>query len=328
MTRTPFGIAGTGSCVPDKVVTNDDLSHMVDTSDEWITQRTGIKERRVCSEGETTSDLCIKAAERALANANMDAADLDAILVASVTPDRQIPAMACKIQHAIGARKVAAFDMMAACSGFVFATNVAAQYLWNGTHRNVLVIGAEALSRVVDYSDRTSCIIFGDGAGAAVYSADAKRGRVRSTSLYSDGEGYEVMTQKAGGAETAITPEVIAAMDHKLHIRGREVYKFAVNRMVELVRGEIEANPQLEFGGIVPHQVNMRIIESARDKLELDEDQVFVNIDKYGNTSAGSIPIALDEANRTGFLDSMEGKLVVMCAFGAGLTWGSVGLEW
>ena len=327
MTRTPFGIAGTGSCVPDKVLTNDELSQMVDTSDEWIVQRTGIKERRVCSEGETTSDLCITAAQRAH-DAGMDAKDLDAILLATVTPDRQIPATACKIQDAIGAGKVTAFDMMAGCSGFVYGTNVAAQYLWSGTHRNVLVIGAEALSRVVDYTDRTSCIIFGDGAGAAIYSADATQGTVRSTKLYSDGSGYETMTQKAGAAEFVADEAAVAACDNKLHIRGREVYKFAFNRMVELVRGEAEANPDIELAGVVPHQVNMRIIESARDKLEINADQIFVNIDKYGNTSAGSIPIALDEARRSGFFKGMEGKLVVMCAFGAGLTWGSVGLEW
>lgn len=328
MTRTPFGIRGTGSFVPDKVLTNDDLSHMVDTSDEWITQRTGIKERRILSPGETTSDMCIAAARRALDDAGMTADELDAVIVATVTPDRQIPAMACKIQHALGCRQIPAFDMMAGCSGFVYATNVAAQYLWAGTHRNVLVIGAEALSRVVNYTDRTSCIIFGDGAGAVIYGTDFRHGRLLSTSLWAEGEGYEVMTQLAGGAEHPVDEQAVACHANKLHIRGREVYKFAVNRMVELVRGEQAKNPGLELGGIVPHQVNMRIIESAREKLDVPMERIFLNIEKYGNTSAASIPVALDEACRSGFFDGMDGRLVVMCAFGAGLTWGSVGLEW
>lgn len=328
MTRVPFGIRGTGSSVPEKVLSNDDISQLVDTSDEWITQRTGIKERRILEEGRTTSDLCIDAARKALDAAGMTADELDMVILATVTPDRHVSATACRIQHELGCRTIPAFDMAAGCTGFIYATSVAAQFLNNGTYKNVLVIGAEALSRITNYKDRTSCILFGDGAGAVIYSTDFEYGEVLGTELHGDGGGYEVMYQKAGGAEMPITPEALADDLHKLVIRGREVYKFAVGRMVELIRGQRDAHPELELGAVVPHQVNMRIIESACQKLELPIERLFLNIEKYGNTSAGSVPIALDEARRSGFFDDKSGKLLVMCAFGAGLTWGSVGVRW
>jgi 3-oxoacyl-[acyl-carrier-protein] synthase-3 len=328
MTRTPCGLRGTGSAVPDRILTNAELAVMVDTSDEWITQRTGIKERRIAAEGQSTSDLCIEAARKALADAEIEAGELDLILLATVTPDMHVPATACRIQAELGATRAAAFDLQAGCTGFVYALNVGAQYLWTGSARNVLVIGAECLSSITNYKDRTSCILFGDGAGAAVVSADFRFGEIRSTSLGADGTGYDVMYQTAGGARTPLTAELIESMAHKLVIRGREVYKFATNKMVELVRHEVAANPDLALGAVIPHQMNARIIEAARERLELPPDRIYVNIQRYGNTSAASIPLALDEARRTGFFRELDGQLVVLCAFGAGLTWGSVGLSW
>lgn len=328
MTSIPVGIRGTGSAVPTKVLTNDDLSRTVDTSDEWITQRTGIKERRILPEGMRPSDLCIEAARKALADADLEPTDIDMIILATVTPDRQVPATACKIQTALGCRQVPAFDMAAGCSGFVYAATVAQQFLASGSMTHVLVIGAEVLSRIVNWTDRTSCILFGDGAGAVIFSRDYRFGQVLSSSLAADGTGYDVMYQLSGGAERPTTHDDIEAHNDKLVIRGREVYKFAVNRMVHLVRREMEANPELELGGVIPHQVNKRIIEAARERLEIPLERIYMNIERYGNTSAASIPVALDEARAEGFFADLSGKLVVMCAFGAGLTWGSLGLRW
>lgn len=322
------GLRGTGSAVPERVLTNDDLAGMVDTSDEWITQRTGIKERRIVADGQATSDLCLTAAQRALDDAGLRPEELDLIVLGTLTSDQLIPSTACKLQHALGATRAAAFDMQAGCTGFVYALNIAAQYIWSGSAKNVLVLGAECLSRIADYTDRTSCILFGDAAGAVVLSTDFRCGEIRSTSIAADGSGYDVMYQAAGGSRMPLTPELLATNAHKLVIRGREVYKFATNKMVELVRQEMARNPDLELGAVIPHQMNQRIIEAARERLELPENRVYVNIMRYGNTSAASIPLALDEARRTGFFEGLEGKLVVFCAFGAGLTWGSVGLRW
>lgn len=328
MSAIRCGLRGTGSAVPDRVLTNDDLAGMVDTSDEWITQRTGIKERRIVADGQATSDLCLTAAQRALDDAGLKAEELDLIVLGTLTSDQLIPSTACKLQHALGATRAAAFDMQAGCTGFVYALNIATQYVWSGSAKNVLVLGAECLSRIADYTDRTSCILFGDAAGAVVLSTDYKYGEIRSTSIAADGSGYDVMYQSAGGSKLPLTPELLATNANKLVIRGREVYKFATNKMVELVRHEMAKNPDLELGAVIPHQMNQRIIEAARERLELPENRVYVNIMRYGNTSAASIPLALDEARRTGFFAELDGKLVVFCAFGAGLTWGSVGLRW
>jgi len=322
------GLRGTGSAVPERVLTNDDLASMVDTSDEWITQRTGIKERRIVAPDQATSDLCLIAAQRALEDAGLKAEEIDLIVLGTLTSDQLIPSTACKLQHALGATRAAAFDMQAGCTGFVYALNVGAQFIWAGSARNVLVLGAECLSRIADYTDRTSCILFGDAAGAVVLSTDYRYGEIRSTSIAADGSGYDVMYQSAGGSKLPLTAALIETNAHKLVIRGREVYKFATNKMVELVRQEMARNPDLELGAVIPHQMNARIIEAARERLELPENRVYVNIGRYGNTSAASIPLALDEARRTGFFKDLDGKLVALCAFGAGLTWGSVGLRW
>lgn len=322
------GIRGTGSAVPPKALTNADLERMVDTNDEWITTRTGIKERRVVVEGESTATLAAEAARRALAAAGLEARALDLVIVATVTPDNQFPSTACKVQALIGADRAGAFDLSAACSGFLYSLHVARSMVASGAARNVMVIGAETLSRIVDYTDRTSCILFGDGAGAAVVSNEFERGEILPHHIYADGEGYEIMWLQAGGSAQRITPEAMAAGQHFLRIRGREVYKFAVSRFVELVTEQRSAHPELELGLVIPHQVNLRIIESAREKLDIPMERIFCNIEKYGNTSAASIGIALDEAVRSGALDAARGKQVVFCAFGAGLTWASGSLRW
>ncbi len=328
MTGPAFGLRGTGSSVPDRVLTNAELEKLVDTSDEWIVQRTGIRERRIVAEGQSTSDLCLEAGRRALEDARLSPGDVDLVLVGTVTPDMHVPATSCLVQHELGCTRAAAFDFQAGCTGFVYGLHIAAAFLRGGMCRNVLVIGAECLSRITNYKDRSSCILFGDAAGAVVLSTDFRFGELRSSSIAADGSGYGVMYQTAGGARTPLTPELLAQEAHRLVIRGREVYKFATNKMVELVRAEQAANPDLELGAVIPHQMNQRIIEAARERLDLPEDRIYVNIMRYGNTSSASIPLALDEARRTGWLDGREGQLVVLCAFGAGLTWGSVGLRW
>lgn len=322
------GIRGTGSCVPTKVLRNADFEKMVDTSDEWILSRTGIRERRVVSEGETTASLALEAGRRALEAAKLTPDQLDMVLVSTVTPDNQFPSTACKVQTQLGATRAGAFDIGAACSGFLYGLSVARALVASGTARNVLLIGAETLSRIVDYGDRTSCILFGDGAGAAVVSNEFERGEVLPSRIYADGSGYEIMWIRTGGSAERPTPELLAAGHHFMRIRGREVYKFAVNKMVELVEEQVKANPGLELGFVIPHQVNLRIIESARERLGIAPERIYCNIDRYGNTSAASIPIAFDEAVRSGALDAVRGRLVIFCAFGAGLTWASGALRW
>jgi len=328
VTRPACGLRGTGSAVPERILDNHELERLVDTSDEWITQRTGIRERRIAAEGQSTSDLCIAAGRRALEDAGLRPEDIDVLVVGTVTPDMRVPATACLVQERLGCRRAAAFDLQAGCTGFVYALDVAANFLWSGSARHALVIGAECLSRITNYTDRSSCILFGDAAGAVVLSTDFRFGELRSAGIESDGSGYDVMYQTAGGSRTPATADLLAQHAHELVIRGREVYKFATNKMVELVRREQANNPDLKLGVVIPHQMNLRIIEAARERLELPEEAVYVNIQRYGNTSAASIPLALDEARRSGFFKGREGQLVVLCAFGAGLTWGSVGLRW
>lgn len=322
------GIRGTGGYVPERVLTNDDLSRMVDTNDEWITTRTGIKERRISAPEQATSHLAIQAARKALERAELHPREIDLIIVATVTGDFPFPSTACLVQHALGCERAGAFDLAAACSGFLYGMSVGSAQIRSGAAKHVLLIGAESLSRVTDYTDRSSCILFGDGAGAVVLSAEFERGEVLDTRVCADGSRADVIQVKAGGSALPLTPELLTANDHLMRIRGREVYKFAVSRFVELVQEQIDQFPQYELGMVVPHQVNLRIIESARSKLNLTEDQVYVNIDRYGNTSAASIPIALDEVVRAGKLDAQVGKMVIFCAFGAGLTWASGSLRW
>ncbi|MDB5303251.1 MAG: fabH [Phycisphaerales bacterium] len=314
-------IAGTGSHLPEKRLTNDDLSKMVDTNDEWIVQRTGIRERRIAGEGESTATLATAAARKALDAAGLEPKDIDLIVCGTISGEMVFPSTACFVAAALGLNATPAFDISAACSGFLYTLQTAASFIKSGMYRNVLVIGAETLSRLTDYTDRASCILFGDGAGALVLqrSPDATRGLIYS-SLHADGHGWEMLCCKPGSRHP-IGEALLAERDQYMKIRGREVYKFAVQRFEELIEDALrkcELKPE-DVKLIVPHQVNQRIIDSAMHKLGLGMEKAFVNIDKYGNTSSASIPIALDEAKRAGKID--PGDVIVMVAFGAGLTW-------
>jgi 3-oxoacyl-[acyl-carrier-protein] synthase-3 len=314
-------IAGTGSYLPEKRLTNDQLSQMVDTNDQWIVQRTGIRERRIAAENESTATLATAAARKALEAAGMEAKDLDLIVCATITPEMVFPSTACFVAAALGLNSTPAFDMSAACSGFIYALVTASNFIKVGQYRHVLVIGCETLSRVVDYTDRGSCILFGDGAGAVILRRDndPRRGLIYS-SLHADGNGAEVM-KCMPGSRHPISQALIAERKQFMQIRGREVYKFAVNKFEELIRQAMcacELKPE-DVKLIVPHQVNQRIIDSALEKLNMGPEKAFVNIDKYGNTSAASVPIALDEAWRAGLL--IPGDAVIFVAFGGGLTW-------
>lgn len=315
-------IIGTGSYVPEKRLTNDDLSKMVETNDEWITQRTGIKERRIAGPGESTATLGTAAARRALEAAGLEPRELDLIVCGTISPEMTFPSTACFIAAELGLNSTPAFDVTAACSGFIYTLETGASFIKSGgRYRNVLVIGAETLSRITDYKDRGSCILFGDGAGAVVLqrSNDANRGVIYS-GLHADGNGWEMLCCKPGSRHP-LDAEMLASGGQYMKIKGREVYKFAVQRFEELIEDAMrkcELTPD-RIKLIVPHQVNKRIIDSAMEKLGLGPEKAYVNIDKYGNTSAASIPIALDEAWRAGRIS--KGDIIVLVAFGAGLTW-------
>jgi 3-oxoacyl-[acyl-carrier-protein] synthase-3 len=314
-------IAGTGSAVPEKRLTNDDLSKMVETNDEWIVQRTGIRERRIAGPADTTASLAAAAARRAIESAGMTPRDIELIVVGTVTPEMVFPSTACFVGAELGLAGVPAFDMSAACSGFIYTFNTGANFIKAGQYRNVLVIGAETLSRITNYKDRNSCILFGDGAGAVVLKRDndIQRGLIYS-SLHADGTGGEVM-KCVPGSRFPVTQAMLENSGQFMQIRGREVYKFAVHKFEELIHEAMKAcelsADQVKL--IVPHQVNQRIIDSAMEKLGMPPEKAFVNIAKYGNTSAASIPIALDEAWRAGLLS--PGDVIIFVAFGAGLTW-------
>ncbi len=314
-------IAGTGSFVPEKRLTNDDLSRMVDTNDEWITQRTGIKERRIAGPGESTATLASHAARRAVEAAGLEPKDIDLVLCGTITPEMAFPSTACFVAAALGMTTTPAFDIAAACSGFIFTLDTAAAFIQSGRYKNVLVIGAETLSRITDYKDRASCILFGDGAGAVVLqrSNDTKKGLIYS-GLHADGSGWELLCCKPG-SRFPIEESLVSEGSQYIKLRGREVYKFAVQRFEELIEDAMhkcELTPET-ISMIVPHQVNQRVINSAMEKLGMGPEKAYVNIAKYGNTSAASIPIALDEAVRGGVIKS--GDTIIFVAFGAGLTW-------
>ncbi len=322
---TPYGasIAGTGSCVPERRLTNADLEKLVDTTDEWIVQRTGIRERRIAAPGESSSTLAIVAAQRALESAKVKAADIDMIIVATVTPDMPTPSNACLLQHALGCRRgIAAMDLNAACSGFVYALVTGSAFIKTGTARTVLVVGAETLSRITDYTDRSTCILFGDGAGAAILTRSADTGiGVQHFELGSDGSGAMLLHVPAGGSRAPATADTVGGKMHTLRMSGREVFKFAVAQMSESIQRAMNAcnltPDQIKL--VIPHQSNARIIDSATAKIGLTSDRTFINIDKYGNTSAASVAIALDEAIRAGRCG--RGDWIVIIGIGGGLTW-------
>jgi len=322
------GIAGTGSYVPERVVDNAYFEGILDTNDEWIRQRTGIAARRYVEDGEENSHMCISAAKEALANAGIEPEELDMIIVATISGDYQMPATACLVQKELAASNAGAFDVQAACSGFVTALAVGEAFVSSGRATKVLVIGAEALSRFVNFEDRGSAILFGDGAGAAVLTPHSvcERGEILKTTTGADGEGWSHIWIPSGGSKRPASLNSVAEREHLIRVNGREVYRFAVHRMGEVIGEMMEGYDQDELGLIVPHQVNQRIIDAAVERHEIPAEKVMVNIDKYGNTSAASVPIALHEAYEGGRLE--DGKLVVLAAFGAGLTWAGALIRW
>lgn len=329
MTRhSKVGFAGTGSFLPERVVPNSWFESFLDTSDEWIVQRTGIRERRFASDGETTGTMSIEAGKRACEAAGIDPADLDLIVVGTLTSDYQMPSTACLLQDALGAHSAAAFDCSSACTGFITATQIAEGMIATGKARRALAIGAETLSRFLDFEDRGSCILFGDGAGAAVLTPwdDCRQGEIIKTTLGSDGSKHDYIIIPGTGSKYPPTHERLDAGEHLIQLKGRDVFRFATVKMAELIEQMLEGIDPEEVGLIVPHQVNRRIIDAALDRLGMTDEKVVVNIQHYANTSAATVPIALDEAVREGRLQ--EGQYCVLVAFGAGMTWGASLLRW
>ncbi len=327
--RQQVGIAGAGHYVPERVIANSYFEEFLDTSDEWIVKRTGISERRYAAENEATSDLCIHAAKMALEHAGVRAQDLDLIVVGTITPDQILPHVAPQVQAAIGANKAAAFDVAAACTGFITALSVGESYIAAGHGKNVLVIGAETLSRFLDIEDRTSCILFGDGAGAVVLRAQEPGGpgEILKLSLGSDGEGYDFIRVEGGGSRRPVSQATLDQRQHFIRVMGRDVYRFAVTTMTRTVEEMLEGyEHEKDLSLVVPHQVNQRIIDASVEKLGIPTSKVMININKFGNTSAASCAIALSEAIHENRIE--RGKLLVMCAFGAGLNWGGALVRW
>lgn len=321
-------IVGNGSCVPDKVLDNAYFEKIVDTSDEWITTRTGIKERRAVEPDVVTSDLATTAALKALESAKITPDQLDLIIVGTVTPDHPFPSTACYVQKNIGASNAAAFDISAACSGFMYSLTVGYKMVSTGSYKNALVIGADILTKITDYTDRASCVLFGDGAGAVIMQPNNLGHEVIYTYMGADGTGADVMVQPAGGSRNPASHKTVDERLHYMKLRGREIYKFAVIKMADLVADAAkQCNIKVaDIALIVPHQVNQRILEAAAERLNISMDKIFVNIHKYGNTAAASAAIAFDEASRSGKLK--KGDYVVLVAFGGGLTWGVTVLKW
>lgn len=320
-------ITGTGSYVPAKVLTNVDLERMVATSDQWIIERTGIRERHLVGPDEACSDLAVKAAERALKAAGLSAAELDLILLATCTGDYPLPATACLVQHRLGATRAAACDLSAACCGFVYALSVADAYVRTGM-RHVLVIGSEVMSAITDWTDRNTCILFGDGAGAAVVSAsDGERG-ILSSHLRSDGALCDLIIVPGGGSRNPPSEKVVAERMQFIKMKGNETFKVAVRTLEDIARETLAANKLTvkDLDLYVPHQANARILTAVAGRLGLPLEKMMLNLDRYGNTSAASIPIALDEAVHAGRIK--DGSLVMVGAFGAGLTWASALIRW
>ncbi|SEK74385.1 3-oxoacyl-[acyl-carrier-protein] synthase-3 [Pseudoxanthomonas sp. GM95] len=313
-------IAGTGSFLPEKVLTNDDLSKIVETSDEWIRSRTGIRERHIAAEGENSSDLGYQASLRALEAAGVAPSDIDMIVVGTTTPDIVFPSTACLIQARLGAEGCMALDVNAACSGFIYALTVADKFIRTGDAKTVLVVGAETLTRITDWTDRTTCVLFGDGAGAVVLKADGETG-ILSTHLHADGSKKELLWNPVGISAGFNTDEVNNGS--RILMKGNDVFKYAVKALDSVVDEALHANQldKSDLNWLVPHQANLRIIEATAKRLDMSMDQVVVTVDKHGNTSSASVPLALDEAVRDGRIQ--RGQLLLLEAFGGGFTWGS-----
>jgi 3-oxoacyl-[acyl-carrier-protein] synthase-3 len=321
-------IVATGSYVPENVVNNHDLEKIVDTSDEWITERTGIKERRVVNAEQATSDLAFEAASLALKRAHVKPKDIDLIVVATITADMAFPSTACILQDRLGATGAAAFDVNAACSGFIYGLHIANGLIRAGVHRRILLVGAEVLSKVTDWQDRTTCILFGDGAGAVVIEATKEKRGVYSTHIGSDGSLSDLICLPGGGSRNPCSKETILKRLNYIKMKGNETFKVAVRTLEELVIKTLADNnlDPSQLSLLIPHQANIRIIQATAKRLGMPMEKIFVNIDRYGNTSAASVPIALDEAVQSGRIQ--DGDYVLLEAFGGGLTWASSLLRW
>lgn len=321
-------IVSTGSYLPEKVLTNFDLEKIVDTTDEWITERTGIKERRMAAPNETASDLALGAAKDALKKAGLKPKDLDVIIVASITNDSPFPATACVLQAKLGAKSAFAFDINAACSGFLYMLQVADSFIKTGIGTNILIVGTEVLTKFVDWQDRATCVLFGDGAGAAVLTASKDKHGVMYTECHSDGTLGDILMIPGGGSAMPASEETVRQRMHYMKMRGNELFKVAVKSLEEITINTLKVNGLKtdDIAIMIPHQANLRIIKAAADRLKLPMDRVFINLHKYGNTSAASIPIALDEAVTQGRIS--KGDIVLLEAFGAGLTWATALYRW
>lgn len=320
-------ITGTGCYVPERVLTNADLEQMVDTSDEWITTRTGIKRRHLVAEGQATSDMSEQAALRALEAAGLSAEELDLILVGTVTPDKVLPSTAALLQERLGAQRAAISDIVAACAGFIYGMATARAFVVSGMCQNVLVVGAETLSSITNYQDRNTCVLFGDGAGAAIVSATKGQAKILSACLRGDGRQWQELQIPAGGSLNRLAPSDLQNGSRFIHMNGSEVFKYAVRGMTESTEKAL-SDAGLKASDInlfIPHQANVRIMEAVAKRLDLSTEQVFSNIEEYGNTSSASVPIGLDEARRQGRI--RPGDIVVLSAFGAGFCWGSAVLQ-
>ncbi len=321
-------ITGIGSYLPNKVLTNYDLEKMVDTSNDWIIQRTGIKERRIVENGVTTSDLATQASLRAMEDAGVSPKDLDMIITSTITPDHIFPSTSCYIQQKIGATRACAFDILAACAGFIYALSIGQSFINSGAMKTILVVGAECLSKITDYTDRATCVLFGDGAGAVVIQRNPVKHEILSSTLAADGSEADVLIMPGGGARNPASLESVQQRLHYIQFRGKEVFKLAINNITNLILETAKENGLTldDIDLIIPHQSNLRIIEATMEKLGLPMEKAFVNIDKYGNTSSASVPIAIDEARKGGRL--RKGNIVMLVAFGGGLTWGSSVIRW
>ena len=326
--RRTVSIIGTGSYVPKKILSNADLSRIVNTTDEWIISRTGIKERRIAAKDENTSDMAAKAALKAIEQAKISPKEINLILVATATPDMVFPATACFVQKKIGATNAACLDISAACAGFLFGMEIAQQFITSHTHDTVLVIGAEKLTSITNWTDRNTCVLFGDGAGAAILRHRGSAHGVITTHIGSDGQYSDILFMPGGGSRCPITRENAHLNLQTIHMVGKDVYKQAVTAMLNAAKKALEqAGLSIEdIACVIPHQANVRIIDAIADRLGISRDKMFVNLDRYGNTSAAAVAIALDEANRTGRIK--PGDYVLMIVFGGGLTWASTVLEW
>lgn len=321
-------IVGTGSYLPQRVLTNADIEKIVETTDEWIVTRTGIRERRIAAAEECTSDMGTQAAQRAMEQAGINPLDIDLIICATLTPDMMFPATACLIQHKLGAKRAAAFDIEAACSGFLFGLEIGQQFITSGTYDTVLVVGAEKLSTIVDWDDRTTCVLFGDGAGAAILRSRGEEHGILTTCMGADGSQADILLMPAGGAKCPASADSVARKLHTLKMSGKDVFKQAVLAMQTAAEEALrKCNLTIkDITCVIPHQANIRILEAIAERLEVPMEKIYLNLDRYGNVSAASVAIALDEAARAGRFQ--RGDLILLVVFGSGLTWASCVIQW